>query len=107
MEFLARAHPDEVTALVLVDPRPADFLTECEARHLDGCGISASTAKSLARVEQEELAAFAGASSQLRAAGPFGRFPVRVLTATSHLELERTAEVVRIILEGVEARDAR
>ena len=142
MELFARAHPDEVTGLVLVDARPADFLSECEARHLDGCGISASAAKSLARVEQEELAAFAEASSQLRAAGGFGRVPVRVLTATAHsgseawealwrsmhaaiadeaddgeqivfegvghhLELERTADVARIILERVEAREAR
>lgn len=139
LELFARAHPDEVRGLVLVDSRPADFSTECEARHLDGCGISASAAKSLARVEQEELAAFGEAASQLRAAGGFGRVPVRVLTATSHpaseawealwrsmhaamaaeagdgeqlvfegaghhLELERPADVARVIVERVEAR---
>lgn len=139
VELFARAHPDEVSALVLVDPRPAGFFEACEALRLRGCGISASAAKGLARVEQEELAGFGEAAAQLRAAGGFGPVPVRVLTATSHgeseawealwrsmhaaiaaeaadgaqlvfegaghhLELERTADVARVIVERVEAR---
>lgn len=86
MELFAKAHPDEVTAVVLVEPRHRDFTTECEARHIAGCGIPASFAKTMPQVQQDELAAYAEASSEIRAAGPFGLYPVRVLTATSHSE---------------------
>jgi pimeloyl-ACP methyl ester carboxylesterase len=86
MELFAKAHPDEVTALVLVEPRHSDFTTECEARNISGCSISASVSEMMPQVQQDELAAFAEASGEIRAAGPFGRYPVRVLTATSHFE---------------------
>lgn len=88
LELFARAHPEEVTALVLVEARPADFTSECEARSIRGCGISESAARSLPRVQQDELAAFAETSAQLRAAGQFGSYPVKVLTATAHSESE-------------------
>ncbi len=86
MELFAKAHPDQVSALVLVEPRHRDFTTECEARGISGCSISASVAKTLPQVQQDELAAFAEVSGEIRAAGSLGRYPVRVLTATSHFQ---------------------
>ncbi len=88
MELFAKAHPNEVRAVVLVEPRHRDFTRECEAEGLAGCTMSASFVKTLPRVQQEELTGFALASEQLRSAGDFGGVPVRVLTATSHGESE-------------------
>lgn len=88
MELFARTWPQEVSGLVLVDSRHVDFTTECEARNLGGCSITAEMAKSMPRVQQDELAAFAQSSSAMRAAGGFGPYPVRVLTATKHGESE-------------------
>lgn len=84
MELFAKAHPDEVRAVVLVEPRHRDFTTRCEAQNINDCGISASVAKLLPQVQQDELAAFGEASGEIRATGGFGNYPVRVLTATSH-----------------------
>ena len=39
MELFAKAHPDEVAGLVLVDPRHRDFASACEQAGLAGCGI--------------------------------------------------------------------
>lgn len=86
LELFARAHPDEVTALVLVEPRPGRFTAECEARGVRGCSLSPEAARAMPRVEQDEFAAFAGVSAELDAAGPFGDWPVRVMTATAHSE---------------------
>ena len=84
MELFARLHPEEVSGLVLVDPRHADFSTACAEAHIDGCGIPDGAVKSLSRVEQDEYHQFPLTSGAIRAAGPFGSYPVRVLTATSH-----------------------
>lgn len=103
VEYFARAHPDEVVGLVLVEPRPADFTRECEARGIAGCGISASAAKSLPRVQQDELAAFAQLATEIRDAGGFGRYPVRVLTATSHGESEEWEQLWKSMLGSLAA----
>lgn len=84
MELFAKAHPDEVIGLVLVDPRHRDFLATCEAAALDQCGIPESILVTQAPAVIAEYRGFAAASAQIGAAGPFGGYPVRVLTATVH-----------------------
>lgn len=84
MELFAKAHPDEVVGLVLVDPRHRDFTVTCEKAGFDGCSIPASVVASLPPVQIAEYEAFAHVSEEIRAAGTFGAYPVRVLTATSH-----------------------
>jgi pimeloyl-ACP methyl ester carboxylesterase len=84
MELFAKAHPDEVVGAVLVDPRPGDFLTVCEAAQLENCGISESLLATQAPAMVAEYHAYTMASEEIRAAGTFGGDPVRVLTATDH-----------------------
>lgn len=84
MELFAKAHPSEVLGLVLVDPRHRDFATACEEADLEGCTIPASLVATLPPVQIAEYEAFASTSDEIRAAGAFGSYPVRVLTATSH-----------------------
>ena len=84
MELFAKSHPDEVVGAVLVDPRHRDFLTTCEAAGLDTCGIPESTLVMQSAATIAEYRAFAAASDQMLAAGAFGSYPVRVLTATRH-----------------------
>lgn len=84
MELFAKSHPDELVGLVLVDTRHRDFLDTCEAAKLDSCGIPESTLALQATSVIAEYRAFPMASGQIRAAGVFGAYPVRVLTATSH-----------------------
>jgi predicted alpha/beta hydrolase family esterase len=82
MELFAKAHPGEVTGVVLVEPRHRDFLALCEAAHLDMCGISASDLATLPDVQIAEYNAFPMAAAEMASAGTFGSYPVRVLTAT-------------------------
>lgn len=84
MELFAKAHPDEVFGVVLVDPRHRDFLATCEAARLDNCGIPESLLETQATSTIAEYHAFPLGSDQIRTAGPFGAYPVRVLTATDH-----------------------
>jgi pimeloyl-ACP methyl ester carboxylesterase len=84
MELFAKAHPDEVVGVVLVDPRHRDFLATCEAAELDHCGISESLLEEQATAAIAEYRAFSTVSDEIRAAGPFASYPVRVLTATDH-----------------------
>jgi pimeloyl-ACP methyl ester carboxylesterase len=84
MELFAKAYPDEVIGAVLVDPRHRDFLTTCEAAELDNCGISESLLETQGASTIAEYRAFALGSDEIRAAGTFGAYPVRVLTATDH-----------------------
>ena len=84
MELFAKSYPEEVVGLVLVDPRHRDFAAACEEAGLDGCSIPASVVASLPPVQIAEYEAFASASGEIRAAGAFGPYPVRVLTATAH-----------------------
>lgn len=84
MELFAKSYPDEVVGAVLVDPRHRDWLSTCGAAQLDDCGIPESTLEMQQPSTIAEYHAFATASDQMRAAGPFGSYPVRVLTATNH-----------------------
>ena len=86
MELFAKSHAEEVVGVVLVDPRHRDFLTTCEAAKLDDCGIPESTLASQPPTVIAEYHAYAMASDQMRAAGTFGSYPVRVLTATDHAD---------------------
>jgi pimeloyl-ACP methyl ester carboxylesterase len=84
VELFAKAHPAEVIGVVLVDPRHRDFLVTCEAARLDNCGITESELQTQPTSAIAEYRAFPLASDQIRAAGSFGSYPVRVLTATDH-----------------------
>jgi pimeloyl-ACP methyl ester carboxylesterase len=84
MELFAKAYPGEVIGTVLVDPRHRDFLAACEAAGLDNCGIPEDLLQTQAVSTIAEYHAFALASDEIRAAGTFGAYPVRVLTATDH-----------------------
>lgn len=84
MELFAKAHPDEVVGVVLVDPRHRDFAIACDEADLEGCDIPASVLSTLPEVQRDEIEAFTRASDEIREAGAFGAYPVRVLTATAH-----------------------
>jgi pimeloyl-ACP methyl ester carboxylesterase len=83
-ELFARLHPEEVAGLVLVEARAAGFGATCEERGFTGCSIPRSAWAGLPAPQGAELEGFDFASDELRAAGAFGPFPVRVLLATSH-----------------------
>lgn len=82
MELFARAHPDEVAGLVLVDGRPSGFLAECESRNLDQCGVPSKALAKESAVFRAEYKGLSSATEQMEEAGTFGDYPVRVLTAT-------------------------
>ncbi len=82
MELFAKSHADEVVGVVLVEPRHRDFLTACEAAGLDLCGIPESSLAVQAPSIIAEYHAYTMASDEIRAAGGFGTYPVRVLTAS-------------------------
>lgn len=84
MELFAKTHPDEVAGLVTVDTRHRDFTTACQEAKFAGCTLSASMVDSMPDVDQAEFHGFASSSAEIHAAGTFGHYPVRVLTATSH-----------------------
>lgn len=84
MELFAKAHPEEVVGVVLVDPRHRDFLTTCTNARVAGCGIPDSALAGLPAVERDEYVAYARMPDEIRVAGRFGHHPVRVLTATDH-----------------------
>jgi pimeloyl-ACP methyl ester carboxylesterase len=84
MELFAKAYPEEVAGVVLVDPRHRDFTAACEREGLAGCTVPAELVASLPEVQQQELEEFAYTAEAMAAAGSFGAYPVRVLTATSH-----------------------
>lgn len=82
MELFARAHPEEVAGLVLVDSRPSDFLAVCESAGLDQCGLPSSYVEAKGGAFASEYKAFSEAAEEMMAAGTFGAYPVRVMTAT-------------------------
>lgn len=105
MELFAKAHPEEVAGLVAVDTRHRDFTTACQKAKFDGCTLSASMVDSMPEVDQAEFRAFASASDEIQAAGTFGHYPVRVLTATSH-SFDPEAEPLWISMQGSLADEA-
>jgi pimeloyl-ACP methyl ester carboxylesterase len=84
MELFAKAHPEEVIGVVLVDPRHRDFSAACAEAGLEGCAPPASVVASLPQVQIDEFEEYAHVSDEIHAVGGFGAYPVRVLTATSH-----------------------
>jgi len=84
MELFAKAYPQEVMGVVLVDPRHRDLTTACQEAGLEGCTIPAAVVDTLPQVQADEFEAFAHTSEEMRALGAFGPYPVRVLTATVH-----------------------
>lgn len=84
MELFAKAHPEEVAGVVLVDPRHRDFTTACAEAGIEGCVPPDSIVETLPQVQIDELEGYAQTSEQARIQGTFGSYPVRVLTATSH-----------------------
>jgi pimeloyl-ACP methyl ester carboxylesterase len=105
MELFAKAHPKEVAGLVLVDPRHRDFTQACMQAGLEGCSIPAPIVASLPPVQIAEYEAFARSSDEIRAAGEFGQYPVRVLTATLH-SFGPDAEVLWESMLGALAEEA-
>jgi pimeloyl-ACP methyl ester carboxylesterase len=106
MELFAKSHADEVVGVVLVDPRHRDFLTTCEADKLDGCGIPESTLATQAPAVIAEYHGYAVTSDQIHAAGTFGPYPVRVLTATSHKDVSPAWETLWETMLGSLAAEA-
>lgn len=84
MELFAKAHPEEIIGVVLVDPRHRDFMTACTDAGIEGCGIPESALPGMPAVQRDEYRGYSAASLAIEAAGPFGDYPVRVLTATDH-----------------------
>jgi pimeloyl-ACP methyl ester carboxylesterase len=82
MELFAKSHPEEVSAVVLVDARPKDFLAECERQGLDMCGITSAQLATRSKTDQAEYTGFTQASEQIT--GEFGSYPVRVLAGTEY-----------------------
>ncbi|HNN92261.1 MAG TPA: alpha/beta hydrolase [Pseudomonadota bacterium] len=105
MELFAKAHPAEVAGLVLVDSRHRDFSTACQSAGLTGYSIPESAVGSLPQVQQDEFYGFASASAEIRAAGTFGLYPVRVLTSTSH-PWSATVEALWQSMHGALAHEA-
>jgi pimeloyl-ACP methyl ester carboxylesterase len=107
MELFAKSHPDEVVGAVLVDPRHRDFLATCDAAQLDQCGIPEDVLQMQAPIQISEYRAFTMASEQIRAAGAFGSYPLRVLTATSHPVSAAREELWQMMLGSLAAESAQ
>jgi len=106
MELFARAHPEEVSALVLVDTRHRDFTLACQDAGLTGCGIPDSVVASLRPVEIAEYEAFSRTATQIAEAGPFGADPVRVFPATSHGGFSPEVEALWVSMQASLADEA-
>jgi pimeloyl-ACP methyl ester carboxylesterase len=94
MELFAKNYPAEVAGVVLVDPRHRDMSAECVAAQLEGCVILPSVAASLPAEQRAEVEGFATIAAEINAAGTFGTYPVRVLTATYHPGFSSDAEAL-------------
>jgi pimeloyl-ACP methyl ester carboxylesterase len=103
MELFAKAHPDEVLGAVLVDPRHRDFLPTCEAAALDNCGIPEPLLLQQGASTIAEYHAFPLSADEIAAAGTFGAYPVRVLTATDHPVSAAREELWETMLGGLAA----
>lgn len=90
MQLFAKLHPAEVSGLVTVDGRPAEFLAACEAAKLPMCGISDEDLPKQPQVQIDEYKEFVAISEELHAAGPFGAYPVRVLVASNSASPRQT-----------------
>lgn len=106
MELFARAHPDEVAGLVLVDSRPSDFLAACESRELGRCGVPSAAVAKEGGVFEAEYNGFLEGSEQMKLAGTFGDYPVRVLTATRRKGRSRAHMDLWTSMQGAIADEA-
>lgn len=84
MELFAKAYPNEVAGVVLVDPRHRDFGTQCDAARLDMCRLAGAMMTFLPKVQVDEVEAYDRASGEIHEAGSFGAYPVTVLSGTVH-----------------------
>lgn len=105
VELFARAHPDEVAALVLVDPRPAGMSAACVHAAIAGCIVPEGVLSSRPAVEIAEYEAFANIGAEPAMARGLGAYPVRVLTATSH-GFSPAGEHLWVYLQGALADEA-
>jgi pimeloyl-ACP methyl ester carboxylesterase len=97
MELFAKAHPEEVAGLVLVDSRHRDFAAACDEAGLQGCVIPASVVATLPQVQIDEIEAFAR-----RLCGDPGVGRVRpVPGACAHLDRARLAPEVEALWQSL------
>ncbi len=106
MELFAKAHPEEVIGVVLVESRHRDFTAASDKAGLKGCSIPASAVGSLPPEQRAEVQGFANISDEIHAAGVFGAYPVRVLTGTSHSGFSPEAEALWVSMLGSLAHEA-
>lgn len=106
MELFAKAHPEEVVGLVMVETRHRDFGERCAQEGLDGCTIPDAALADLPAVQAAEFKAFARTSAEIRPLGGFGDYPVRVLTATVHDGFSPQVEALWRSLHAALAREA-
>jgi pimeloyl-ACP methyl ester carboxylesterase len=106
MELFAKSHPEEVVGVVLVEPRHRDFTAACDKAGLKGCSIPASAVDSLPPEQKAEVKGFASISDEIKAAGGFGPYPVRVLTGTSHQGFSPEVEALWESMLGSLAHEA-
>lgn len=82
MEYYAKTFPEEVSALVLVDSKPADVYGRCVAEfNADRCGPSDDQVDGLPAHMQAEWRAIPQAEMELMAALPLRPMPFFVLSA--------------------------
>lgn len=77
----ARAHPDQVAGIVLVDPRLPGFTARCKAEGLDGCEIPPLLRLALSRPQLLELDGMALSEAALRDPGAARDIPLTILLA--------------------------
>jgi pimeloyl-ACP methyl ester carboxylesterase len=106
MELFAKAHPEEVVGLVLVETRHRDFGARCQQDGFDGCTIPDAALANLPPFQAAEFKAFARSSDEIRPWGAFGNYPVRVLTATTHDGFSPKVETLWKSLHAALAREA-
>lgn len=92
-EYYASQHPEEIAALILEDPRPADFRRACEAAGVSMCASPASMAWTMPAGAQSELAALFATEAQVEGISPLSGKPVLVLSrpAPAHAGVFDTA----------------
>ena len=94
MELFAKAHRDEVAAVVLVDPRHRDFLATCEAAQLDSCGITEAELQTQPRSAIAEYRAFPLAAEEIRDGEQI------IVPGAGHvIQLDRPDVVIHTILD--------
>jgi pimeloyl-ACP methyl ester carboxylesterase len=84
MELYAKAHPEEVAGLVLIDPRHRSFSAVCTGAGFEGCVVPDALLATLPPFQVDEYIAYQHVAEEIGPLGAFGTYPVRVLTATEH-----------------------